>query len=111
MFSALAGLHEALALTSENGVADAAALAAFAVGTADTWVGRNWGFFDGIAADYSSAGVPLADRPWSKDLGEVLDAARASGLYLPFASLLAQTIAPTIETHAAAARMQKGHDA
>lgn len=104
MFSALAGVHEALCLTRSRGVDDDAALEALGTGTADTWVGRNWGFFDRVAADYDKAGVPVADRPWSKDVWEILAAAHESELELPVAGLLSQLIARTVETHAAEAR-------
>jgi 3-hydroxyisobutyrate dehydrogenase-like beta-hydroxyacid dehydrogenase len=109
MFSALCGVHEALRLARHHGVEESAALAAFACGTADTWVGRNWGFFDDVARDYDSARVPVAERPWAKDLWEILAAARDADLSLPMAGLLSQTIAHTVESHAAAA--QKGMNA
>jgi len=109
MFAALGGIHEALRLVRHHGVEESAALSAFACGTADTWVGRNWGFFDGVARDYNSAGVPVADRPWSKDVWELLAAARDADLQLPLAGLLSQTIAHTVESHATGT--QKGMDA
>lgn len=109
MLSALAGVHEALQLTSHYGVAPHDALGALTRGTGDTWVGRNWGFFDRVAADYDAASVPVTDRPWSKDIWEILTAAREIGADLPLAGLLSQTVARTVESHAAAS--QKGMDA
>jgi 3-hydroxyisobutyrate dehydrogenase-like beta-hydroxyacid dehydrogenase len=109
MFSALAGLHEALQLTGSAGVDTTAALEALGTGTADTWVGRNWGFFDRVAADYDEAEVPVRERPWSKDVWEILAAAREAQIELPFAGLLSQSIARTIEAHSAEAK--KGRDA
>lgn len=103
MFSALAGVHEALQITRAAGVVDAAVLEAVETGTGDTWVGRNWGFFDNVAAAYNAREIPLANRPWSKDLREVVSASRGEGLSLPVAELLAQTLAAVIENHAAAA--------
>lgn len=100
MFAALSGLHEALQLASSYDVAESDLLDAISTGTADTWVGRNWGFFDRIARDYDDADVPVENRPWSKDLKEVLAAATASGLSFPFAELLSETVADTIERHA-----------
>lgn len=108
MFSSLAGVHEALRLTRASGVADAAVLDAIATGTGDTWVGRNWGFFDRVATDYNEAGVPIADRPWSKDLWEVVSAGRDAQLSLPLAGLLAQLVAPLIEDNASASHDTKG---
>jgi 3-hydroxyisobutyrate dehydrogenase-like beta-hydroxyacid dehydrogenase len=102
MFSALSGLYEALDLTAAYGVAETDILAALSTGTADTWVGRNWGFFDQTAADYDQAGVPQQSRPWRKDLAEIADAARDRGLQLPLAELIAGTVAEQIERRAAA---------
>jgi 3-hydroxyisobutyrate dehydrogenase len=102
MFTALSGLYEALDLTAAYGVAETDILAALSTGTADTWVGRNWGFFDQTAADYDQAGVPQQSRPWRKDLAEIADAARDRGLQLPLAELIAGTVAEQIERRAAA---------
>ncbi|MFC4245391.1 NAD(P)-dependent oxidoreductase [Gryllotalpicola reticulitermitis] len=109
MFATLAGLTEGLRLAASHGVTDTAALEAFAAGTGDTWVGRNWGFFDAVASDYDAAGVLISDRPWSKDIWEILAAGREADVELPFAGLLSQTIARTVESHATTTR--KGEDA
>lgn len=108
MFSALAGVHEALALTQRFGVADHDVLRAVRTGTGDTWVGRNWGFFDQVAADYDDAGVPLRDRPWSKDLWEIQIAARDADLPLPVAAVLSQILAGLVEGHASGKVEKKG---
>lgn len=100
MLSALGGIHEALRLTRRHGVADDQLLAALTSGTADTWVGRNWGFFDRVARDYNEAGVPLDQRPWTKDLREVLAVAGELGEPAPLAQLLSTTVAEQIERHA-----------
>jgi 3-hydroxyisobutyrate dehydrogenase-like beta-hydroxyacid dehydrogenase len=100
MFAALAGLDEALQLADSYGVSEGPFLEAISTGTADTWVGRNWGFFDRTARDYDAAGVALVDRPWSKDFREVLEASRGSGLKLPLAELLSERVADAIEEHA-----------
>jgi 3-hydroxyisobutyrate dehydrogenase-like beta-hydroxyacid dehydrogenase len=102
MFSALAGAHEALALATAYGVDETDVLRALSTSTGDTWVGRNWGFFDGVAADYNRLGTPLRDRPWSKDLSEVVTAARSAEISVPFAALLAQTLPRLVEEHATA---------
>ncbi|MBO0812043.1 MAG: NAD(P)-dependent oxidoreductase [Microlunatus sp.] len=99
-FSALAGVHEALKLTAAYGVNDDAALGAIATATGDTWVGRNLSFWDRTAQDYNAAGVPKTDRPWAKDLVEVLMTAADLGIELPVATLLAEVLPPTIEDHA-----------
>jgi 3-hydroxyisobutyrate dehydrogenase len=100
MFAALAGTHEALRLTAAYGVPDHKVLEAAATSTGDTWVGRNWGFFDDVAADYNRLGTPVRQRPWSKDLWEVAQAARAGGVDVPFAALLGQLLAGVVEEHA-----------
>lgn len=100
MLSALGGIHEALRLTRRHGVGDEELLAALRSGTADTWVGRNWGFFDRVARDYNEAGVPLDQRPWTKDLREVLAVAEELDEPAPLAQLLSTTVADEIERHA-----------
>jgi 3-hydroxyisobutyrate dehydrogenase len=100
MFSALAGVHEALALAASYGVDEERVLAAVETSTGDTWVGRNWGFFDRTARSYNSAGTRVSQRPWSKDLWEIVSAARQADLSLPVSGLLAQIMADVIEDHA-----------
>jgi 3-hydroxyisobutyrate dehydrogenase-like beta-hydroxyacid dehydrogenase len=107
MFGALSSLYEALTLTDANGVAESDVLSALSTGTADTWVGRNWGFFDRTADDYNRAGVPQESRPWRKDLEELADAARDSGLQLPLAELIRSTVADEIESRAAGFRSKQ----
>lgn len=100
MFAALAGLHEALELAAANGVGPDRVLEVLATGTGDTWVGRNWGFFDRVAVAYDAGGTPVADRPWRKDLAEVVAAGAAAGLDLPVAAVLHATLAARVEEHA-----------
>ncbi|MCU1472803.1 NAD(P)-dependent oxidoreductase [Amnibacterium sp.] len=111
MFGALSSLYEALTLTEANGVAESDVLRALATGTADTWVGRNWGFFDRTADDYNRAGVPQESRPWRKDLEEIAVAARDSDLELPLAELIRVTVADEVESRAAEYRSKQdsGH--
>jgi 3-hydroxyisobutyrate dehydrogenase len=108
MLSALAGAHEALDLAAAHGVAAEKVFDVVASSTGDSWVARNWGFFDRTSAAYDAAGTPLSERPWSKDLFEVVAAARAADLRVPVAGLLAQTLADRVEAHAAAARSDQG---
>lgn len=104
LFAALAGTYEALDLAASYGVEEQALLAAVATGTGDCWAARNWGFFDRVAAAYDEGGAPVPQRPWSKDLWEVVAAARAADVQLPLAGLLAQYLAQRVESHAADAR-------
>jgi 3-hydroxyisobutyrate dehydrogenase len=103
MFANLAGLHEALDLATAHGVDLERLLAVLSTSTGDSWVARNWGFFDRTAAAYDEGGTPVAARPWSKDLAEVVQAARAADVPVPLAGYLAQTVAARIESHAAGA--------
>jgi 3-hydroxyisobutyrate dehydrogenase-like beta-hydroxyacid dehydrogenase len=107
-FSALAGVHEALRLTGAYGIDDEQVLAAIATATGDTWVGRNFAFWDRTALEYNRAGVALTDRPWSKDLVEVLATARDHHLDLPFAALLSDVLPPAVEEHAKAYAARTG---
>jgi 3-hydroxyisobutyrate dehydrogenase len=111
MLSALAGAMEALELAAAHGVAEEKVLESVATSTGDSWVTRNWGFFDRIAAAYDAGGTPPRERPWSKDLFEVVAAARAVDLRVPVAGLLAQTLADRVEAHAAQARTSQGGEA
>jgi 3-hydroxyisobutyrate dehydrogenase len=108
MFATLEGVHEALGITRANGVSDDAVLKAVATGTGDTWVGRNWGFFDKVASAYNEADVPVSDRPWSKDLWEVVSAGRDAEISIPLAGLLAQIMSTVIEDHAAEPESMNG---
>jgi 3-hydroxyisobutyrate dehydrogenase len=100
MFSALAGVHEALDLARAYEVEADTVLAAVATSTGDSWVARNWGFFDNVAAAYDAGGTPVRDRPWSKDLWDVVAAARDAGVAVPVGGLLAQVLAARVEAHA-----------
>ena len=108
LFSALAGIHEALALTSAYGVSDEQALDAVNTGLADTWAGRNWGFFDRLTTEYEWAGVPRQERPYSKDVREAVEAAAAVGVEAPFARLLTERLPEVIEMHASAWAERQG---
>ncbi|NAZ85006.1 NAD(P)-dependent oxidoreductase [Kineococcus indalonis] len=101
MLSALAGVHEALDLAAAHGVEAGTVFEAVASSTGDSWVARNWGFFDRTVAAYDAAGTARSERPWSKDLFEVVAAARACDLRVPVAGLLAQVLADRVEAHAA----------
>lgn len=100
MFAAVGVAHEALGLTDAFGVDRDAALEAISASTGDTWVGRNWTFFDGIVADYDANGTPADQRPWRKDLREFIDSADAAGLDAPLAHRLVGTVGDRIELSA-----------
>ena len=78
MLSALAGAHEALELASAHGVSEESVLDVVESCTGESWVTRNWDFFDRTSAAYDAGGTLPKDRPWSKDLFEVVQAARAA---------------------------------
>jgi 3-hydroxyisobutyrate dehydrogenase len=100
MLSALAGVHEALDLARAYDVDDRVVLDAVATSTGDSWVTRNWGFFDDVARAYDEGGTPVRERPWSKDLWDVVAAARDADVAVPVAGVLAQLLAARVEDHA-----------
>lgn len=100
MFSALAGAQEALDLAESFGVEETDALRAVRSGLGDSWVARNWRFFDRMVAEYDEGGTPVSQRPWSKDLWDVVATAREQDLRLPVAGLLAQIMADRVEERA-----------
>jgi 3-hydroxyisobutyrate dehydrogenase-like beta-hydroxyacid dehydrogenase len=104
MLSALAGAHEALDLARAYDVDERVVLDAVATSTGDSWVARNWGFFDDVARAYDEGGTPVRERPWSKDLWDVVAAARAAEVAVPVAGLLAQHLAARVEDHARRSR-------
>jgi 3-hydroxyisobutyrate dehydrogenase len=100
MFTTLAGVQEALDLASAYDVPEDVVLDAVSTSTGDSWITRNWGFFDDVAAAYESSGTAVRERPWSKDLWDVVAAARERDIRVPVAGLLAQHLADRVETHA-----------
>jgi 3-hydroxyisobutyrate dehydrogenase len=103
MLSALAGAHEALELAAAHGVCEESVLDVVSSCTGESWVTRNWDFFDRTSAAYDAGGTSRRDRPWSKDLFEVVEAARAADVRVPVAGLLSQILADRVEAHAARA--------
>jgi 3-hydroxyisobutyrate dehydrogenase-like beta-hydroxyacid dehydrogenase len=108
MLSALAGAHEALELASAHGVSEESVLDVVASCTGDSWVTRNWDFFDRTTVAYDAGGTSRKDRPWSKDLFEVVQAARAADVRVPVAGLLSQILSDRVDAHAAQAAAQAG---
>jgi 3-hydroxyisobutyrate dehydrogenase len=102
LFSTLAGTYEALRLTGALGIDDDAVLEAVTGGLAESWVGRNWGFYDRLNDEYDQADVPPDDRPWAKDLREAVETAAAAGVEAPLAGLLAGILPNAVAQHAAA---------
>jgi 3-hydroxyisobutyrate dehydrogenase len=100
LFSTLAGTHEALRLAAAYDVPEDEVLRAARTSLGDSWVVRNWGFFDEMAEAYDSVGTPVRERSWSKDLWDVVATARDTGLQLPVAGLLAQHVTGVVEEHA-----------
>jgi len=101
MLSALAGAHEALEFAAAHGVSEDSVLDVVASCTGESWVTRNWDFFDRTSVAYDAGGTAPKDRPWSKDLFEVVQAARAADVRVPVAGLLSQVLADRVEAHAA----------
>jgi 3-hydroxyisobutyrate dehydrogenase len=108
LFSTLAGVYEALRFTGAFGIDDELVLEAVNSGLAESWVGRNWGFYDRLSNDYDGAQVSLDDRPWAKDLRELVETAASLGVEAPLAGLLAGILPNAVAEHAAAATHKEG---
>jgi 3-hydroxyisobutyrate dehydrogenase len=100
MLAALGAIQEGLELARAFGAEEEAVLSALAAGTGDSWVVRNWGFFDDLARRYDAAGVSPYLRPWSKDLWDTVATARVAHVQMPLAGLLSQYLAADVEAHA-----------
>jgi 3-hydroxyisobutyrate dehydrogenase-like beta-hydroxyacid dehydrogenase len=104
MFANLAGVYEAIDFATAHGVATEALLTALQTSLGDSWIARNLDFWDRTASAYDRSGTPVEARPWSKDLAEVVQAARYAGVPVPLAGWLAQTVAARVEAHAHGSR-------
>jgi 3-hydroxyisobutyrate dehydrogenase len=104
MFAATDAVYEALNLTQAFGVDRDEALKAIAAATGDTWVGRNWGFYDSVVRDYDSGRTEPALRPWRKDLREFLSVADGAGVPAPMARYLVDSVGDRIESQATNSR-------
>lgn len=107
MLASLAAMYEGIRLAEKYGVSSEVVLRGLADGTGDSWVVRNWGFFDDLAAAYNANGVAVHFRPWSKDLWDVVAAAREADVRVPLAGAMSQYLADAVEHHATQASAQK----
>ncbi|QVQ50051.1 NAD(P)-dependent oxidoreductase [Spiractinospora alimapuensis] len=96
-FANQAAALEAVALARAFGVAEDRVVEVAQAGTADSWCLRNWGFFDRVASEYEASGAAPANRPWRKDLWDVVTVARQLDLSMPLAGVLSQVAAPRID--------------
>lgn len=96
-FANQAAALEAVALARAFGIAEEQVVEVAQAGTADSWCLRNWGFFDRVASEYEASGTAQANRPWRKDLWDVVTVARQMDLSLPLAGVLGQVAAPRID--------------
>ncbi len=99
-FAALDAVLQAVRLAVAHGVGEARVIEALGAATGDTWVGRTWGFYDELAAEYDRRGVPHSDRPWVKDIEAIRAAAADRGVDVPLATELARRLASDIAAHA-----------
>lgn len=102
MFASLAGVYEAVDFANRHGAPTDVTLQVLGSSTGDTWVTRHWGFFEDLARNYNDAGVPVRYRPWSKDLWDLVQAARTAEMSVPVGGLLAQIMADMVEERATA---------
>lgn len=100
MFAAIQAVYEGGELASHYGVHLEVMLKTLSESTGDSWVVRNWGFMEQLARSYNASGTDVSFRPWSKDLWDVVAAARRAGVRVPLASLLSQIVADEIESRA-----------
>lgn len=107
MLASLAAVQEGMELAEHYGVSPDLVLQALAAGTGDSWVVRNWGFFDELANTYDANGVSVRLRPWSKDLWDVVASAREADVRVPLAATMSQYLADAVEKHAADVFAQK----
>lgn len=94
------GAMEAMRFARAHGVDEERVVEFSRTSTSDSWILRNWGFFDRIHQTYEDGGTPPTGRPWSKDLWHVLEVARESGLDMPLAALASQLALPMFATRA-----------
>jgi 3-hydroxyisobutyrate dehydrogenase len=99
-FANQAAAVEAVRLAKAFGVQEEQVIEVAKAGTADSWCLRHWGFFDRIAAEYDRSGTPPRNRPWRKDLWDVVTVAREMDLSVPIAGLIGQVAAPLIDERA-----------
>ncbi|MQA86541.1 MAG: NAD-binding protein [Streptosporangiales bacterium] len=66
--------------------------------TADSWIIRNWGFFDRLMREHRLAGSDEMYQIFGKDLFDVVLAAREAGVSLPVAGLSAQALASSFRS-------------
>ncbi len=91
---------EAMRLATAHGI-DEDQLARLArLSTADSWVIRNWGFFDRLMREHPQAGSDDLYRFFSKDLFDVVVTAREDGLSLPLAGVASQLVTPAFKERA-----------
>jgi 3-hydroxyisobutyrate dehydrogenase len=88
------GAMEAMKLAAVYDVDEEQVMQLASTSTSDSWIIRNWGFFDRIHDEYERGGTPLKLRPWAKDLWDVMILARENELSLPLSALAAQLSLP-----------------
>jgi 3-hydroxyisobutyrate dehydrogenase len=91
------GALEAMKLARHYDISEEAVCEAAQRGTGDSWIVRNWGFFDNLMREYDRTGTPERYRPWSKDLWDVTAVSRHTGLSLPMAGLASQLSTPAFQ--------------
>lgn len=105
------GALEAMKLARHYDIPEDAVRQAAQLGTGDSWVVRNWGFFDDLMHEYDRTGTPELYRPWAKDLWDVTVVARHTGLSLPMAGLAAQLTTTAFQQRMAELEKDQGRSA
>ncbi|MQA06479.1 MAG: NAD-binding protein [Streptosporangiales bacterium] len=86
---------ESVRLADAYGIEESAFVDLATETTGDSWIIRNWGFFDRLMRDHRLAGTDEMYQTYGKDLYDVVVAAREAGVSLPVAGVSAQEVAPS----------------
>lgn len=84
---------EAVRLAAASGIDEAALMDLAGFTTADSWMVRNWGFFDRLMREHRLAGTEEMYRFFGKDLFDVVLAAREANVSVPVAAVAGQSLA------------------
>lgn len=86
---------ESVRLADAYGIEEGALVDLATATTGDSWIIRNWGFFDRLMREHRLAGSDEMYQIYGKDLFDVVVAAREAGVSLPVAGVAAQALAPS----------------
>lgn len=88
---------ESVRLAEAHGIEEGRLVDLATATTGDSWIIRNWGFFDRLLREHRSAGSDEVYQNYGKDLFDVIVAARETGVSLPVAGVAAQALRPSFK--------------